>query len=224
MRINLQKAVVLYLAWLGTLAGAVLVLLAEILPFRLTFVRPGNLFACLLECQLFFVVFVWPLLLPWLLREDAAASGAPAGPGWVLLQGAALAVLAFPLALVGANVSNVGLAALLAAEVRVAAAAALVASVFLAGAARKRRVAPAYFLAAFALSAVPPFLHFLAHERGAGSDLSFLTWVSPFWGALELDAAAWGQAAVFAAAAAATLLAGAKARGPAPEPSSPPPS
>jgi len=211
VRINLQKAVALHLAWLGVLSGAFIVMLSEVLPFRLTFVRPDNLFPCLLQCQTFFVVLVWPLFLTSLLREGAAAPEAPEGPGWVYLQVAVLAVFAFPLALIAANVSSVGPATLLGSQLRVGAWGALVAALFLAGTLRRRRTAPAYFLTAFLLSAVPPMLHFLVRELAGGPDLSVLRWVSPFWGTLDLDGAVWVQTAIVAALAGAAFAAAGKA-------------
>ncbi len=57
-------AILLPLAWVGFLCGALVAALADVLPVRLPFVRPDNLFVCLTEIQVFFALFAWPLFLP----------------------------------------------------------------------------------------------------------------------------------------------------------------
>src|ERR1043166_6101296 len=100
------KAVPLYLAWLGTLCGGVLILLSDALPVRLGLVRPDTFFVCLTEIEVAFVLFVWPLFIPSLLSPVAARRGVR-----LLLDVAVLLVAALPLDLIAANISNVDLAA-----------------------------------------------------------------------------------------------------------------
>ncbi len=192
-RIDFQKTVVLYLAWLGALSAALVVSLSDALPLRLSFVRPDNLFAAFLMCRVFFAVFLWPLFIPWIAPR----------PGWgLLLPVGVLAALALPPAVVCADVSDAGWAALARGEALVAALAALAAAIFSTGC-----PAPWYFLGAFTLSALAPFVSFMAREFG-GADLDFLALASPFWGAYRVDGGvSLAQAGAYAVVAAVLWLA-----------------
>ena len=177
----LQKTILLYLTWLAAISGALIVMLGDLLPVPLSFVRPETLFLCFLECQVFFVVFIWPLFLPALVREGAAAAN-------LLMQVGVLLIFSFPLALLCSNVSDRSAGTLMAGQALIAALAVLVAGVYTLAGKRRWKVGPWYLLAAFALGAGLPFLGFLSHEvarseSGPGPDLSFLAAVSPFWGA-----------------------------------------
>ena len=71
----LQKAILLYLTWLGVIGGALIVMLGDLLPLSLSFVRADSLFTCFLQSQIFFVVFLWPLFLPVLIRGGESGTG-----------------------------------------------------------------------------------------------------------------------------------------------------
>ncbi len=200
VRVELQKAVLLYLTWLGIMAAALILVLADVLPFRLSFVRPENLFLCLTECQVFFVVVVWPLFIPSITRTDADPDARSGQVHLLLLQICVLLIFALPLALICSNVSNVGALTFLKSQALVAALAGFVASVYAFALDRRWRLAPWYFLSAFVIAAALPYLAFLISELGAGAgpDLSFLSAVSPFWGAMHLDGSvALIQAAIY---------------------------
>src|SRR5256885_1493964 len=118
----LHKATALYLSWLGGLCGAIVLMLGEILPFRLPFATPGNFFGAIVGLEIFFVVLVWPLFVPSLLREGFQAPALLAYIGTLLLFG-------LPLVLIAANVASVGGAGILRSQAQVAALAALGAGV-----------------------------------------------------------------------------------------------
>lgn len=180
-RAPLQRTVVLYLAWLAAIGGALIVMLGDLLPIPLTFVRPETLFTCFLECQVFFVVMVWPLFLPPLIREGAAATN-------LMAQIAVLLVFSLPLALLTADISDASPRTFIAGQLLIAVLAGFVAGLYTLAGSRGWRVGPWYTLGAFVVSAGLPFLGFLSHEvarseSGPGPDLTFLAAVSPFWGA-----------------------------------------
>ncbi|HVE40761.1 MAG TPA: hypothetical protein VNM14_12785 [Planctomycetota bacterium] len=182
----LQKSAALHLAWIGGLCGAVILMLADFLPYRLPFAGPDGFFAAVLSLELFFVLLVWPLFVPSLLRE-----GIPAP--MVLIEVAVLLLFGLPLVLIAANVTGVDAGSVLRGQVLVAALAALGAGV----AARFRPALPWYYLAAFWLSAAHPFWAFLGDQMGAASP-RISVYLSPFWGAVARDASpAWVQAAVY---------------------------
>jgi hypothetical protein len=185
VRVDPSRAIVVHLSWLGALVGALVAMMAEVSPVRLSFIRPETLFVAFTEVQVFFAALVWPLFLPWLLRD--------AGMRGILLEIGLLVVFALPLALLCADVSNAGAGAVIRAQLLVAALASLAAGL--------RKSARWYILAILALSAAPPFLQFVVRVLGHGPDLSWAAWASPFWAAARIDEA-WSLAA-------AALLAGA---------------
>lgn len=185
----LHRSSALYLAWIGGLCGSVILLLADVLPFAVSFATPAGFFTCVVELEIAFVLLAWPLFVPGLMRENIAA---PA----VLVHVAALILFALPVVLIGANVAAVGAAEVLRTQALVAALAALGAGV----AARFRGSLPWYLLGAFWLSALHPFWSFLADQMGARAP-GGAAYLSPFWGAAALHPApAWTQAAVFGTA------------------------
>src|SRR6185436_6931105 len=146
----LHKTTALHLSWLGGLCGAIVLLLGEVLPFRLPFATPGNFFSAIVGLEIFFALLIWPLFVPSLLREGFPA---PALLGCVV----SLLLLGLPLVLLAANVSSVGAAGLLRSQAQVAALAALGAGV----AVRTPAAFPWYLLGAFWISAALPFWGFL---------------------------------------------------------------
>ena len=200
VRVNLHRALLLYLTWLGFIAGGLIVLLADLLPFA----DPERLFVCFLECQIFFVILVWPFFTRSLETEPRMAAGA-----WgvqLFIQIAVLLILSLPLALICFNVANASTGEFLAGQGLVAALAAFVAALHVLARGRDVRLGPWYFLAAFVISGALPFLAFFVHVWG-GPDLSFFSAVSPFWGAsLVADGTALVQAIIYGGLAAGLLF------------------
>jgi hypothetical protein len=189
----LQKSVALHLAWISGLCGAIILMLADLLPVRLPFATPDKFFAAVIELEIFFVLLVWPLFVPGLLREQTP-------PPLLLVQAGVLLLFGLPLVLIAANVTGVDAMSLLRSQALVAALAALGA-----GVARFRSALPWYYLAVFWISAAHPFWAFLADQMGAPSP-RMSVYVSPFWGAIAgSPAPAWVQAAVYGAGGLALL-------------------
>ena len=194
------NAIPLYLAWLGSLCGSLLFLLGDVFPVRLPFVRPGTLFVCLLEVEIAFVVFAWPWFLPALAEPGARARRcAPR----LLSEAALLWVASLPLAIIAANVSNVGVGEFLRAQALVAALAGFAAALFSVGRERRWPVGSWYVFLAFGLSAFLPFLGMVSSSI-EGADLAWLSRVSPFWAA-GCGEPAW-PAAIFGGLAAILLV------------------
>jgi hypothetical protein len=182
----LHRSGALYLSWIGGLCGAVILLLADVLPFAVSFATPASFLTCIVELEIAFVLLVWPLFVPGMLREGCAVP-------MILLHVGVLLLFALPLVLIGANVAGAGAASVLRGQVLVGALAALGAGV----AARFRAALPGYLLGVFWFSAAHPFWSFLADQMGAGSP-GGAAYLSPFWGAAtSLAAPAWVQAAAF---------------------------
>jgi hypothetical protein len=182
----LHKSTALHLAWIGGLCGAIILMLADLLPYRLPFATPDKFFAAVIELEIFFVLLVWPLFVPSLLRE-----GIPAP--MILVQIAVLLLFGLPVVLIAANVTGADPAGVLRGQALVAALAVLGAGV----AARFRSMLPGYLLAVFWLSAAHPFWAFLGDQMGAASP-GISVYLSPFWGAVAGTAApAWIQAALY---------------------------
>ena len=174
----LQKAILLYLTWLGVIGGALIVMLGDLLPLSLSFVRADSLFTCFLQSQIFFVVFLWPLFLPVLIRGSESGTG-------LLVQVVVLMVFALPLSLLCANISDVSWGRLISGHALVVALAVFVGGLFILAGARGWRTGPWYYLGAFILSAGLPYLGFLSHQV-IEVDLSYFAAISPFWGALDV--------------------------------------
>lgn len=185
------KAIPLHLSWVGTLCGALLLLLSDVLPVRLGFVRPGTLFTCLTEIEVAFVLFAWPAYLSW----------ASPSPGRSLGDLGLLLLAALPLALIAANVSNAGAGEFLRTQAIPASLGALTAALHALARRCGWRVGPWQVLGVFLLGAFLPFLAFVT--GGAGSWSSVL---SPFWAAgrpgVASSAIFGGAAALLFAAAA----------------------
>jgi len=190
----LHKAAALYLSWIGGLCGAIVVLLADVLPFPLPFATPGNFFACVVELEIFFALLVWPLFVPSLLREGLR-------PPVLLVYVGLLMLFALPLVLIGANISSVGSAGMIRTQSLVAALAALGAGV----AARSPKAMPWYVFGVFVVSAGLPYWFLLDTQLGARSP-SVSVFISPFWGVVsDRAAASWIQTGIYGAAGLALL-------------------
>ena len=214
MRLNVPRALSLYLAWMGLTCGTLLAGIGGMLPFGLGAMGPDAAFLGLIEAELFFVTVVWPFFMPRLLLPEATAAVRTAGPGGephlLILQVGVMLVVALPLALVSRNLSQIGAGEFFRAQLLVGSIACFV-TVLLDRPAGSR-IRNWYFLGFFAASALFPFLGFLAGERGQG--MGFLAAVSPFWAAAQFKADAalsWApgaQAAIFGVLALALLAAG----------------
>jgi hypothetical protein len=190
----LHKSAGLYIAWIGGLCGAIVLMLADVLPIRLSFATPENFFSCMVELEIFFILLLWPLFVPSILREGVPPPALLAYVGLLLL-------FALPLLMIAANVASVGAAGLVRSQLLVAALAALGAGV----AARLPSALPWYLLAVFWLSAAHPFWSFLGDQLGAKAP-AVSVYLSPFWGAVVgHGAAAWVQTGLYGAAGLALL-------------------
>jgi hypothetical protein len=167
----------LYLSWVGTLTGALVLMLGEILPVRLTFVTSGSLFTCFLEVQVFYLVLVWPFFVMGRGAMDRPAISLYRDLGVLLAVG-------LPLGLMAADVSSVRTGPFLRALALIAALGAFGVSLF--RFAPRPSAGPWYFLGAFLVSAGLPFASFLAAEF-LGQDWRWLAAASPFWGAARLE-------------------------------------
>jgi hypothetical protein len=185
----LHQSTALFLSWIGGLCGGFVLLLADVLPFPLPFATPASFFGAVVELEIFFVLVVWPLFIPSLLRAGCATP-------MLLFYVAILLLFSLPLALIGANVSSAEASALVRSRAHVAALAVLGAGV----AARLPSSLPWYFLAVFWVSAAHPFWFFLEHQLGANAP-SISVYLSPFWGAAAAGSApAWVQTGLYGAA------------------------
>jgi len=190
----LHKSTGLYLSWVGGLCGAIVLMLGEVLPLRLTFATPGHFFTSIVALEIFFVLLVWPLFVPSIVRDGTAA---PA----LLLHVAALLLFALPLVLIAANIASVEGAGVIRSQVHVAALAALGAGM----AARLRPALPWYLLTVFWVSAALPFWEFLQNQLGLKAP-TISVYLSPFWGAAAGEGApAWVQTGLFGVAGLALL-------------------
>jgi len=214
MRLNVPRALSLYLAWMGLTCGTLLAGIGGMLPFGLGAMGPDAAFLGLIEAELFFVTVVWPFFMPRLLLPEATAAVRTAGPGGephlLILQVGVMLVVALPLALVSRNLSQIGAGEFFRAQLLVGSIACFVTVLLDRPAGSRIRIW--YFLGFFAASALFPFLGFLAGERGQG--MGFLAAVSPFWAAAQFKADAalsWApgaQAAIFGVLALSLLAAG----------------
>ncbi len=215
-RLNVPRALSLYLAWMGLTCGTLLAGIGGMLPFGLGAMGPDAAFLGLIEAELLFVTVVWPFFMPRLIVPEAAAVTRTAGPGGeshlLILQVGVMLVVALPLALVSRNLAQIGAWDFFRAQILVGAIACFVTALLDRPAGS--RIRSWYFLGFFAASALFPFLGFLAGELGRGTGLNFLAAVSPFWAAAQFrsDAAlSWApnaQAAIFGVLALALLVAG----------------
>jgi len=191
----LHKSAGLYIAWIGGLCGAIVLMLADVLPFRPAFATPESFFSCMVVLEIFFILLVWPLFVPSILRE-----GVP--PPALLAYVALLVLFALPLLMIAANVASVGAGGLVRSQLLVAALAALGAGV----AARLPSALPWYLLAVFFISAALPFWAFLGDQLGAKAP-AVSVYLSPFWGAVvERSAPAWVQTGLYGISGAVLLL------------------
>lgn len=185
----------LYIAWIGGLCGAIVLMLADVLPFRPAFATAENFFSCMVVLEIFFILLLWPLFVPSIVREGVRPPALLAYVGLLLL-------FALPLLMIAANVAGVGAAGLVRSQLLVAALAVLGAGV----AARRPSALPWYLLAVFWISAAHPFWAFLGDQLGAKAP-AVSVYLSPFWGAVaERSAPAWVQSGLYGVAGLVLLM------------------
>jgi hypothetical protein len=192
MRIDVPRAAVLYLLWIGFISGALLVGMADLLPVSLGSIDPSRVFTLLIEAELFFVLVIWPFFVPRLLKRDLTVDTAKlASVGgespMLVLQVAVLFVVALPVALLSSTISSVSPGAFLRGHLLVAVMASFVAALLNATKGRNAGAVSGYFLGLFLLAAGGPFVHFLATEHFQAGSLRFLASMSPFWAAVHLE-------------------------------------
>jgi len=178
--------------WLGLHGAVAAGALGMAGGLRAPWPAPSGLFAAHACTALFFLLFLWPILIPAALRAEAGPAGGPGAarvlPAHLLLY----AALGVPFALLGARVSGTGAGEALRSGAVVAAAGACVAAAFAGGRWASPRSAVLYQLAAWAVAAGAPFAYYLGREWG-GADWAWLALLSPFRGAADPGAAtAWG--------------------------------
>jgi len=179
--VTAARGVPLYLAWMGLLAGLLLLALADPLPWRLTFLTPDRLHGAVVQMQLFLALAVAPFL----------AAGA--------VHGAALAALGLPVAAAAASVAGTPWGVVLLAQALLVPPAALALLLH-------ERFPRAYVAGLLASAAGVPLAAFAAGEFG-GASLGWLAFVSPFWAlGRPFSAAAVVHAGLCAAAAGVLLI------------------
>lgn len=203
-RLNVPRALALYLAWMGITCGTLLAGIGGLLPFGLGAVGPEAAFVGLIEAELFFVTVLWPFFIPRLILPEAKAAAQTAGPGgeshFLMLQVGVLLAVALPLALVSRNLSQIDGGAFFRSQLLVAAVGCFVTVLLNRPAAA--RIRTWYFLGFFVVAALFPFLAFLSGEMTRGG-LDFLAGASPFWAGAQFRSEAplsWApgaQAAIY---------------------------
>ena len=183
-----RGVVTVCVAFVAVNAAAVAVCVAGALSvgdYR-AFTEIENTYRCLMAAELFFVIFLWPLL--------GARHGAVTVP--VL---AALMAVSIPLVIIAAQVSNVPVyAVVLTHLLLLAVAAACVSACKLTGRKGERHWRY-YYLGAAAIAGGLPLLQFLLLDL-LGGGLRWLSCISPFW-AMELAQQAGAPRALWAVAA-----------------------
>ncbi|OHB69666.1 MAG: hypothetical protein A2W23_09105 [Planctomycetes bacterium RBG_16_43_13] len=191
---QLRRVILLYLFYLCFVSAVLWLFLAEV-SSHLPFVTPDNIFHLLMEAQLFFVLIIWPLVIPAVLQNTVynikgegqrPSLNAISGRVSVLfLQVLMFFILTLPISLMCTSIANLDWIILAKGSVYVFAIALIVAAVFDIGITRKLNIAPIYYLIIFILSAGVPFLYYLMREF-YGRDAIELSVLSPFWCALYI--------------------------------------
>lgn len=178
--------------WLGTNGLGIAAGLWSADPVRISALGLHAVYAAHLSAALFFLLFIWPLLIPWAAR---AAETPPRGfPGAKILATHLLlfAALGAPPALLSARLAEVGTGAALRSVAVLVAAAACVTAFFARLGWNGPRASALYPLAAWLVSAAGPFAYYLGREW-TDADWIGLAALSPFWGVVEPDAVTpWG--------------------------------
>ncbi len=185
MKVDVPRAIVMYLLWLGLISGVLIVAMADALPVKLGFIRPENVFTLLIEAELFFVLVIWPFFVPRLLKPVTIDLAKGTETHLLVLQVLVLFVVALPVALLSTSLADVGAGEFLRGHLLVAVTASFVATLHDLAERRTIAFAPWYFLAMFAIAGFAPF----ADALRSGSP-GVLSAISPFVAATQLDGSA----------------------------------
>lgn len=186
-RLGMQKAVLVYLVWLGILSAVILAVLSRAFPIELEFIGDETLYLCLVEAELVFIYFVWPLFIPATLVESNRVRDSVAT---VLLQVFILVLFSIPLALLCQNISNAGGGTFVKANALVVASAALVGSLYVLARTVRLNLQPYYYFFLFLTQAGAPYVYFLVRSYADADPRAGLMILSPFWMALNPESAA----------------------------------
>ncbi len=172
-----QKGVVLYLVWLLFVSFMAIISLAELSPLKFKILQQENVFAWVIETELFFVFVLFPFFLPTLM-EGVKES-------WVNIFTTVFILFLFPLPimLVCQNLSVVDGVVFIKAMGLVFASAFFVSSLFVSTHLMGLSIMPYYFLILFIVQAMGPFLGYLSLEYGL--KLGFMDSFSPFKSVLD---------------------------------------
>jgi|GEM_PF-2603591 len=170
--------------------GAILWLFtSEVVQMNLSFIKPENMYICLVEAELFFILIIWPFFITPTLDENYPVPKNKFMHGKVsilLLQILLFFILVLPYSLICQNISNVDWVILLKGYVNLLAIALLVTAIFWSAFTRKLYIEPWYYFAVIFLSIGLPFLYYIDLEF-YDENLLALSVFSPFWGALYID-------------------------------------
>jgi hypothetical protein len=211
MRIDVPRAIVMYLLWLGLISGALIIAMADALPIKLGHIRPENAFTLLIEAELFFVVIIWPFFVPRLLKPVTIDLAKTTESHLLVLQVLVLFVVALPVALLTTSLADVGAGEFLRGHLLVVVTASFVAAMHELADRRKVAFMPWYLLGAFTVAGLAPFADALR-----GGEPGLLSALSPFVAAARIEGAwTFGIAAVLGTLTLATMVLSAVGRRPA---------
>lgn len=192
-----RRAFALATAWMSLLGVGMILALTERFPLHLALLRPEFVNVFLVELEVLFVLFLWPIVMPWLLEGvDAPAARARR----LLALGAMMLLLDAPLVAIAHHVAEGSWASLLTGRLLTAAAIVFVAGTYAGGPRDAVYAARWYFPAVFALAAGLPYAHYLFVEYLQSPALAAVDVLSPFWTASQLGDGARVTALIFASA------------------------
>lgn len=181
MVFSLRHAGMIVFGWVIVTMVPMLVFLSGWLPFGAHTARPEDTLLCFHLAQLFFVLFVWPFLLPKSEERPTVWEDVVSMAGMVVL----LMIVALPLAVIAVTLSDVPVRVLLKGQALVFSCALAVASVMRWGFLRRIDVRPWTVFVAMTLSSLPPLVYyflFVADRGGSG-----LVLFSPAWAMVQLE-------------------------------------
>ncbi len=169
------------ITWLGVLVLPLAIVASEVLPFA--WFTPSRLPDVLVEAELAFLLFVWPVLLPGALTQANPEGGAWRDLRTLCAQIAVLAALTAPITALCARAAEIGLGSCLASQAYPAGIAVGVGLLAVCARHAGRNPTRLYYLALVVVSAALPLTGFVLREVGGRVDLS-LAACSPFHAAM----------------------------------------